>query len=161
MRPRTSKERWGVFVSKGLGVRLGSRNVWGLEAADGDLEGLSTDSRKVGNGSYDSKLHEKRERWGQGAMLWQRGEDGSTSAKNCWAERYETSEYGRGRLGVLGDQGNERIRAPNPELCQFSSYSAFLQKKRDISRTAEADASKTVSFESSRRVDSEPRKARG
>ncbi|KAI6032148.1 hypothetical protein PISMIDRAFT_687143, partial [Pisolithus microcarpus 441] len=49
----------------------------------------------------------------------------------------------------------------NPELCQFSSYSAFLQKKRDISRTAKAYASRKVSSESSRRVDSKSRKARG
>ncbi|KAI6029353.1 hypothetical protein BKA83DRAFT_4217734 [Pisolithus microcarpus] len=103
----------------------------------------------------------KREGRCQGAKLWQGGEDSSALTKNRWAEFHETSGGGRGRLEVLGDQGNKRFCAPNPELCQNLSYSAFLHKKGDSSGTTEAIASKTASIESSRRVERESRKARG
>ncbi|KAI5986375.1 hypothetical protein EDD15DRAFT_1548750 [Pisolithus albus] len=89
------------------------------------------------------------------------GGKSGTLTRNHWTELNQTLGRGCRRLGLLGDRRNERFCAPYPELCQFSSYKAFLQKKRNISGTAEAIASKMVSSESSRRVGSESRKARG
>ncbi|KAI6023810.1 hypothetical protein BKA83DRAFT_4264218 [Pisolithus microcarpus] len=115
----------------------------------------------TGNTFPQLRRAQKHEGKCQGAKLWQGGEDSGALVNNHWAEFQETLGGGRGCLGALGDQGNERIGAPNPELCPKSSYSAFLHKKGDSSGTTEANASRRVSIESSRRVGSESRKARG
>ncbi|KAI6022465.1 hypothetical protein BKA83DRAFT_4279155, partial [Pisolithus microcarpus] len=133
----------------------------GLESVSKRLEAVSTDSDMTGDTFLQLQRARKREGMCQEAKLWQGGEDGSALMKNCWAELHETLGGGRGRLEVLGDQGNERFCAPNPKLCQNPSYSAFLHKNGDNSGTTEANASKGASIESSRRVESESRKARG
>ncbi|KAI6018750.1 hypothetical protein PISMIDRAFT_686384 [Pisolithus microcarpus 441] len=74
-----------------------------------------------------------------------RWEDSGALVNNRWAEFHETSGGGRGRLEVLGDQGNKRFCTPNPD--------AFLHKKGDSSGTTEAIASKMASIEGSRRVE--------
>ncbi|KAI6012005.1 hypothetical protein BKA83DRAFT_4373718, partial [Pisolithus microcarpus] len=133
----------------------------GLESVSKRLEAVSTDSDMTGDTFLQLQRARKREGMCQEAKLWQGGEDGSALTKNRWVEFRETSGGGRGRLEVLGDQGNKIFCAPNPELCQDLSYSAFLHKKGDNSGTTEANASKMASIESSRRVGWESRKARG
>ncbi|KAI6012319.1 hypothetical protein PISMIDRAFT_671029, partial [Pisolithus microcarpus 441] len=118
------------------------------------LEGVSTDSDMTGNTFLRLQRARKREGRCQGAKL-------GALVNNHWAEFQETLGGGRGCLGALGDQGNERFCAPNPKLCQNPSYSAFLHKNGDNSGTTETNASKGASIESSRRVESESRKARG
>ncbi|KAI6037397.1 hypothetical protein BKA83DRAFT_4175896, partial [Pisolithus microcarpus] len=133
----------------------------GLESVSKRLEAVSTDSDMTGDTFLQLRRAQKHEGKCQGAKLWQGGEDSSALVNNHWAEFQETLGGGRGCLGVLGDQGNERFCAPNPKLCQNPSYSAFLHKNGDNSGTTEANASKGASIESSRRVESESRKARG
>ncbi|KAI6016730.1 hypothetical protein EDC04DRAFT_2903012 [Pisolithus marmoratus] len=88
-------------------------------------------------------------------------EDGSALGKNRSMEFSETSGDGRGVRGEVGERETGENGAPSPKLFQFSSYRAFLRKNKNISGSTAADATKKTSFEGSRRVESESRKARG
>ncbi|KAI6018894.1 hypothetical protein BKA83DRAFT_4127437 [Pisolithus microcarpus] len=116
--------------------------------------------------SSSSFTSEKSERFGAGVhelcVKWGRGwEDGIALAKNRWAESYETSGGDGGTRGELGERGNTENGAPNPELFQISSYKAFLQGTGHISGCTEANATKNIPFERSRRVEHESQFARG
>ncbi|KAI6020747.1 hypothetical protein BKA83DRAFT_4480405 [Pisolithus microcarpus] len=113
------------YVSKasrrGARYSSGGLEASGISKRQGGLEGGS--QLTLGDGERDPTTQNGSKTRGEvpGSKAVAEGEDSSALTKNHWTRCYETLGRGRGRLGVLGDQGNERIRAPKPELCQNSS----------------------------------------
>ncbi|KAI6094597.1 hypothetical protein EDD16DRAFT_1529036 [Pisolithus croceorrhizus] len=90
-----------------------------------------------------------------------RKEDGVALVRNRWAEFYEASGCRRGARGELVERGNGGSGAPNPEIFQISSHSAFLQRMGDISGCAEAMTTKNIPLVRSWQVEPETRFAKG
>ncbi|KAI6095021.1 hypothetical protein EDD16DRAFT_1733547 [Pisolithus croceorrhizus] len=94
-------------------------------------------------------------------IVYRRWEDGIASGSNHWAEFYETSGGDREARAELGERGNTRNGAPNPEIFAKWCDTACLPKNRDIFACVGAIATKGIPLERYRRVHPESRFARG